>query len=307
MDINVTNGSNRLTFDSLTLGSVDMSGAPLNITISNSPVLGCSEIQTPSMNNSNIVFDGITMANVATCPKEGRITVYCSECSGPGGANPAGVTIKNSTFGALTGTTGCTDGIQTGSNGVTIGPNNRFLRILQGSCSAHVDGIQSFAARNTTIFGNYFQGNTVAFGFYDGGVDGPNVTIHDNVVADSEVCDFGTVSNMLFYHNTMRTSGCRVGGINQAGGGSGTYRDNIMGSTFNDPNFYPTGSHCTTCTYTHNLFTGASEGTGNTLGTPTYMGGANPATWQGYQLTAGSLGHNGATDGLDFGVTTYGP
>ena len=88
------------------------------------------------MDDNHIVFDN-DVFNLASCPSgsclgyEGRIS-FAYE-----GPNPAGVTVKNSTF-----TSGCADGVQfvgSAGRGVTIGPGNTFTNLLQGSCAPHVD------------------------------------------------------------------------------------------------------------------------------------------------------------------------
>jgi hypothetical protein len=66
--------------------------------------------------------------------------------------------------------------------------------------------------------------------------------------------------------------------------------------------------NCTGCSITHNLFKYSQDaaGTNNLIGTPLFVGGTNPSTMAGYQLTSSSLGYRAATDGLDMGVGTFG-
>ena len=52
----------------------------------------------------------------------------------------------------------------------------------------------------------------------------------------------------------------------------------------------------------HNLNAGVS-GTGNISGTPVFVGGPHPTSYEGYALAAGSPGKGAASDGTDMGVT----
>ncbi|WP_454626946.1 hypothetical protein [Bradyrhizobium cenepequi] len=53
-------------------------------------------------------------------------------------------------------------------------------------------------------------------------------------------------------------------------------------------------------TNTKNMWSGASSP--NINGVPTFVGGANPTTYQGYKLAPGSAGKNAASDGTDVGA-----
>lgn len=296
MYVGGSSAPNGLTFSGLTwTNDVQFDGPVRNFTIRQS-AFGTQAmliVETGTYNANNVLFDANTHGALNAGPDrpEGRISIR------NGSGNPSGVAITNSVFGPG----GCSDGVQTAGNTVTIGPGNLFTGIVQGSCNEHVDAIQGYSAANTVIVGNFFVGNTVAFGFYDG-EDG--MVIRDNVVNGAEVCDLGTLTNLLMIHNTFRTTQCRIGGINFPGGGSGLITDNIFhgGSIVN-------GSSAFGGTRTHNQFatSGAQSGTNNIIGAPTYTGGSAPATWAGWQLTSGSIGFGVASDTGDMGAATFGP
>ena len=46
----------------------------------------------------------------------------------------------------------------------------------------------------------------------------------------------------------------------------------------------------------------SGAGSPNISGSPTFAGGADPTTWAGFELTSGSTGHAGGSDGADVGI-----
>ena len=69
-------------------------------------------------------------------------------------------------------------------------------------------------------------------------------------------------------------------------------------------------SGCVSCPVSYNLFdsSGRATGTNTVSGMPSFTGGANPTTYAGYALAAGSPGKANASDGIDRGVRfTAGP
>ena len=53
---------------------------------------------------------------------------------------------------------GCSDGIQTGSDGGDIGPGNEFTNIQQNGCDPlHVDPLQIYGGTNLDIHDTYRQ------------------------------------------------------------------------------------------------------------------------------------------------------
>jgi hypothetical protein len=57
---------------------------------------------------------------------------------------------------------------------------------------------------------------------------------------------------------------------------------------------------------TNNMVRSGATG-GNFTGTPSYVGGATPSTWQGFRLNSGSPGEGAATDGTNVGSLFFNP
>ena len=111
--------------------------------------------------------------------------------------------------------------------------------------------------------------------------------------------DLGSLTGTSFKHNTLVNVSPRVGGINTSGGGSGTFTENIMsGSDFNSGPL----SSCSSCTFTHNMFSGGGSGSNNIIGSPLFTGGTSGTTMPGFQLLASSPGYKAALDGTDMGT-----
>lgn len=245
-------------------------------------------IETQGYNENNILIDGNTFgAFNKTGVGEGRISVR--NPNGPG-SDPVGVTITNNVFGPG----GCSDGVELGTNGVIVGPGNVFTGIVQSGCETHVDSIQGYGDRDSVVIGNYFDGtNTVDLGWYDGGA---GHRFENNVLRDA-VTSFRGLSNITITHNTFLGSDFRIEGKSGAPS-SMTIRDNV----FLGVNVVGSLA-CDGCAIAHNMFDGAGFGTDNITGTPTFVGGASPSTYDGFSLAAGSIGENAATDGLDMGIS----
>lgn len=300
--LEANNGANGVIFDGLAFGDSGISGSTTkNITIQNSS-FGTNQldISTINFNNNNILIDRNTFGahNASSC--EGRLCVHWG--NGPG-STPAGVVITNNTFGPG----GCSDGVQTGSNGVVVGPGNSFTGIVQGSCSQHVDAIQAYGSAKTVINGNYFVDNTIHIGMYDGG---SNETITNNVFVRGngrplQVNSVGMVLRHNTFFNTDEFSlGAKPG---ETPSTNWTVSDNIWVNA--QLGYFGGQAVCVNCSYSNNLIDAQSSvvnSTNTISGSPTFVGGSNPTTWAGFQLAAGSLGKNRATDGSDVGSTLFG-
>lgn len=301
-----------LIFDGITISGGTISGPAHDLTFKNSTFTdkltiypsannnACSSCA--AMNNNNIVFD-TDLFNMAANQSgaggyEGRVQVQL------GGPTPAGITIKNSKF-----TTGCADGIQLGGigggYGLTIGPNNEFYNLQQGSCAQHIDSIQLVGAgvpySGPVITGNYFHNNTTGIVNYDYPAD---AQITNNVfvnISQDAVSGVSSTTSVVA-HNTVigNTIGCNV-----------THQGDICHSAIYDNiapgiNLYGTGKPTVN---DYNLCTsGGCVGTHSLNGTPAYVGGSTPITYAGYALTGTSIGTSAANDGRDMGinVTTSG-
>lgn len=286
----VTGGTQYLRFANLTIPGMSIDGANTkHIAVANSVFTQKLDIVTTNFNANDILVDSNTFSGInANGGAEGRVSVHWP--NGPGSV-PAGVVISNNMFNG----NGCSDGVQLGSYGVVVGPGNTFTNLTQGNCTEHVDAIQGYGQSHSVIRGNYFLRPRVCLGFYDSGdseIFEDNIFIGNGVDGTQCVIDLGSLVNAKFNHNTVVGASPRVGGINFSPGGSGTYSENILlnSSFVGEPL-----SSCTACVFTHNL-----------TSAPTFLGGATPAAWAGWQLAPTSAGYKAGLDGKDQGTTFYG-
>jgi hypothetical protein len=296
------NGSNRLKFENLTITGLSLQGGTTkNITIRGSKFTGQAVLRMDGNTNANILIDGNSFDNISVCGNcfEGRLQVLS-------GTNPVGVKITNNHFGGP----GESDGIQLGASGVVIGPGNVFDGIVQANYGRHVDAIQGYGQSHTTITGNYFVNNDIQIMMPSGG---DSETITNNVFIakpGNNGIQLGTHRNGTFTHNTVKNITVNMDKMVESSTQSqnAVARDNIMiNSVFKivDTNGNP---GCYNCTFEYNLFnnSASARGTNNLVGSPTFTGGATPATWTGYQLTTSSLGSKAASDGKDMGANYFG-
>jgi hypothetical protein len=294
--LNTTSGANGFVFDSLTITQWNLSGSTTkNITVKNIRFTGQADLSLCGVSNANILVDSSTFIdiNVDTGAGDGRLQIAQPACRG---SQPVGVTVTNNLFENTVSTVGESDGIQIGANGVVVGPGNVFRGIRQANFDRHIDSIQLYGSSNTVINGNYFINNTVDVGAYDGGID----EIITNNVFQNAVTSFRGHDGTVITHNTFFGSDFRIEGKDGAPSGM-TIRDNLF------RNHSVVGSmSCSSCTITHNQFSSGGFGTNNVIGTPTFLGGATPPTWAGFQLASNSIGKNAGTDGKDMGSNYFG-
>ena len=299
--VNVADSQN-LKFANVTIGGASVStgsSAALHIQFVGIKFTGSVCINNPMNVNQDTLVDSSTFAGVGQGCTEGRLGVNGNNINH---SVPSGIVISNNVFGPG----GCSDGVQIvgGARGVQI-LNNEFVGIKQGSCSpVHADPIQFYGAVAPVVTGNYFHGNST--GIMSAGCNGSQGTYTNNVfVTDGEYPDQ----------------------IVQTGPNGGTYNHNTFANgasiRFGDPNGC---GLVTNVTFTNNIVSGGvhlteSQGTGTftmgfnngaggsnaIIGTPTYIGGTRPSTWAGFELAAGSVGDNAASDGRDIGANTFGP
>ena len=302
------NQSNHLRFQSLTIAGLEIDtnqqGGTKNITVQGNTFTGQSVLNLGNNGNANILLDGNTFDGISVCSNcyEGRVQIVAN----PWSNQLSGVTLTNNHFG----NGGESDGIQNGANGVTIGPGNVFEGILQGSYGRHVDAIQLYGQSNTTITGNFFRNGDTYIMAPDGG---NNEVITNNVFFGSGYywkVQLGSHNNDKVMHNTVvGAMGISIDAkTDQAPSTNVIVQNNLMaGSSFktNDSNGRMA---CTGCTFSSNLFksSGDAMGTGNVIGTPTFVGGVTPTTWQGYRLMEGSVGYRVASDGTNIGANYFG-
>lgn len=263
----------------------DFAGRGLTLTNS-----GCGNLDT--------LIDGNSFTNFSVGGGyEGRLSlVYGS-----------GITITNNFFG----NGGASDGIQLvgGVSNVNISKNT-FSGILESLCgSVHCDAIQLYGAGTGIVIDKNYFTNGDTFIMAPDGSD--SVTLTNNVFDGASTSypgkiQMGSAKNPRFEHNIVINTNA---GFNSKTGGTATtnaiVKNNILiGGQFDT--WY--GGGCSNCTFTRNLFNAASNanGTDNLIGTPTYVDGATPTKYTGFQLTSSSLGYKAATDGNDVGVVFTG-
>ena len=301
IEVNFGSGVNNLRLDGLTIAGAYTNGAR-NVAFVNSRFTGLVRVDTPAnVSNANVVFDHDTFDGLSATATsyEGRLTVR-----GYDNGSPVGVKITNSHFGAG----GCSDGVQIIGNayGVEVGPGNEFSGIRQGACAAHVDSIQLYGSSHTQIVGNYFHDDDTIIMAPDGG---ESEYIADNVMVGGgyvPAVQLGSHRGTQFVHNTVVNIDVHVDHKSGASASSGAVVSNnvfVNGTT----NALDSGN-CSGCTVTNNLFSsnGAATGTNATVGTPVFVGGANPSTYTGYQLAGTSPGRGDGSDGNDLGARVSG-
>ncbi len=297
----------------------------LNLSFENINFAAGASVLVRGPENSNIVFDRDTfVAGNANCTSGGSPTglsgIFYLLYSTATPTTPSGVTVENSVFVAPADLWNPYRAMQTGSP-LTV-KNTVFAGFLARSSAAscnHVDTLQLFSGTPGTSGGVTFTGNLCYDDYgcimaFDGTSEN---TITDNVCFDIErscvilYSDRGSVVS----HNTQQTGGadpsrCATEPATQACTGSTlfenghkpgdpatsgeTYTNNVAGSP---PNIGDPGSLATN---THNMWPGASAP--NISGNPSFAGGTRARTWAGSELSSGSAGHHGGSDGLDVGV-----
>lgn len=278
--------------DSVTIAGGHIGGTTTNVTISNSSFTDVFMVDSTRA-NANLVFDGNSHANIdaPSGSYPARLTIYCT-------GSPSGITIQNSVFGPG----GDADGVRPDCDDVQV-LRNEFADIVDKGGN-HADPIQFYGARRAVIRGNYFHNQKGEISAYIMQADGgEGNVIEDNVFAGGPGVTFGITlysdKGSIIRHNTF---GRGVGGFNVPSGtinlgnksgqpvSTGTIiRDNVLASA-NDGPF--TGDH--------NLTQSPMSGTGNVVGTPSFVG---PLTsYAGYRLSTSSPGKRAASDGLDIGI-----
>jgi len=290
-------GSSGLRFVGLTISGALVANSA-NITLSHNTLTGMSVIQT-QLPHANIMFDSNRLDGINAGPNdyEGRITVRGYENN-----QPVGVTISNNHFGG-----GCSDGVQVtgGAYGVRIGPGNTFVGLRQRGCTPHVDPIQLYGGPHVVVRGNYFHDNGDGSGGLES-FDGDDYgTVTNNVFVCT--CDYPYSvaamggDNWLIEHNTF------------AGGGHVSFANANDGDTASGNivrnNVFTSGGGISASgsawgTNDHNLNAGMA-GRANLKGTPVFVGGKKPQSYQGYRLARRSRGKGAASDGGDLGIRAH--
>lgn len=295
----------------------------LNLTFQNIAFTATGDVLVQGPENSNITFNRDTFVAANAQCSGGSATGITWQFILPyetaTSATPSGVTLENSVFVASADLWNPYRAIQTASSLAVTG--NVFVGYLDhmnaGSCN-HIDTLQIFSGLNGTYGNVIFTGNLCyddygCFMAFDGT---SNNTITDNACFDIESACINLYSDAgsVVDHNTQETGGadpsyCEIL-LNVQPCTSSTLfiNDNKTGDptpggetyTDNTDQYGPNVESGSLTTNTNNMWSGASSP--NINGSPTFTGGTNPTTWAGFELTSGSTGHAGGSDGLDVGL-----
>jgi hypothetical protein len=274
------------------LNSLTVDGALQNSCSRNIEWVDNNVVDTITLTNSGCsgslatLFSGNTFASINVGGMyEGRLSLIYG----------SGITITRNTFGPG----GASDGIFMGGqvSNVTIGPGNVFTGILQANCgSVHCDAIQGYGAGSgVVISGNLFEKGDTFIMMPDGS---SGVSVRDNVFNGNSSgyafkAQFGSAANLVFEHNTLLGTSVAIDSkTGESASSNANARNNILANA----SFKTSGgSGCSNCSLTSNL-----------AATPSFVGGANPTSLTGFQLTASSAGYRAASDGKDMGANVSG-
>ncbi|MGZ3803609.1 MAG: hypothetical protein ACXVB4_05330 [Pseudobdellovibrionaceae bacterium] len=303
--------SNYIRLDHMTLTDVLINNHSANIQLVNS-VFQPNQLGLAIVDSSKILVDNVDFTQVNQLTWTGRINLNNATYSTISNCKIAGVGTDSAApkYGAA-------DGIMVIGNSAnnTIGPNNWFTGILQSLCDvanpgSHCDAIQFYGAGPyNLITGNYFENGNTFIMSPDGAT---NVTVTNNVFNGAGVIydwklQFGSADGVLFEHNTLINAGVT---FDSKTGNPASSNILAKNNIVNDIGIKTSGgSGCSpNCVFDHNLFgsSGISSGTNNLIGAPSFIGGASPSTFAGFQLTTTSLGYKAATDGNDIGTNYFG-
>ena len=296
-----------ITLDGMVVTDLNLGGAETkHITVRNSRFdQAQAVIHAGQLADADILFDHNAHIGFVKCANCSEARLQISDH----GDQPSGITVRNSLFKG-----GNSDGIQNGAYGTQI-LDNEFVDIKQidDASGVHADSIQLFGSKDTLVQGNYFH--DVA-----DGIMAPDNADHerilDNVFAVNGspfAITLQSDQSSVVRHNTLLDGTCDFGlrcGIIRLGNKPGNPQS--YGTTVMDN----IASELCTCDQTSqslvvnpvfefNLLTQAIDPgfpATNWRGTPTYVGGASPATLPGFALTEDSDGRFGASDGDDVGA-----
>jgi hypothetical protein len=273
--------------------------------------------------NSNIVFNRDTFVDGnAACSGGSPSTLgaaFMLLYKTAAATTPSGVTLENSIF-VAPGDLWNPNRAMESESGLTIENNviAGFLDHTESASCNHIDGLQIYSGSNSPWGGITFTGN-LCYDDYDciAGFDGTSDnTITDNACFDIEqnCIDLYSDTDSVINHNTQEAggadpSGCATEPSTQACSSSTLFLNSNKtgdsapgGETYtnNVDQHGPNAESGSLSTNTNNMWSSASSP--NIRGTATFTGGSDPMTWAGFELTSGSTGHAGGSDGLDVGI-----
>src|ERR1700754_2611212 len=304
-------------------------------TVTITPQSGASVTMYPTISQSNIKLDGLTISggylngakntSIVNTTVTGMLRIdtpkaitnagvlidhdtfsginVCSSCyegrltvRGYQNTAPVGVTITNNLFGPG----GDADGVQIigDAYGVQVGPGNEFRGLAQVS-AAHTDPLQLYGSSHTVITGNWMHDNATGIMAPDGS---SQETITNNVIQTTGYpwpIILGAGVGDTVAHNTLPSGGdIAIDKANDGSTSSGdTVYNNIADAVVNTSGGAPQGT-----TADYNLLSGRTIGAHDVKGSPTYSGGSSPSSFAGFGLASGSAGVSKANDGRNIGV-----
>lgn len=308
--VSITGSTNGLTFDGINYKGIGITGANAsNLTFRNGDASkGTIEVDGVKTTTPNILFENLThinQDNSGFC-RGGAfpcVGVAAYHFSYSGRSSPV-ATIRGAYIDG-----GCADGIQSGVPFIL--ENSTISNKQVGACpnDPHTDATQLYGGpfAGTIIRGNYYYRNVQVLAAFDG-VD--KILVENNVFdpgpdGERRPCQIELYSDdsSVVRHNTIVYRGNSYGNIcldrksaDNAGFGT-VIVDNIATSIL-------TANGSTFAQRSNNLVR-SGAGSGDFTGTPTFIGGAIPASYAGFELTSGSVGKGAGSipAGSDIGIT----
>lgn len=307
--VGITGSTNGVTFEGINYNGITITGtSAANLTFRNGDASkGTIQIDGVKTTTPNILFENLTHINQ---DNSGFCRGGAFPCVGAAGYwfSYSGRSTPVATIRGAYIDGGCADGVQ---SGVPFVLENSTIKNKQvGSCpnDPHTDATQLYGGpfAGTIIRGNYYYRNVQVLAAYDS-VD--KILVENNVFdpgpdGERRPCQIELYSDdsSVVRHNTIVNRGS-YGNIcldrksaDNAGFGT-VVVDNIANSIV-------TANGSTAAQRSNNLVR-SGAGAGDFTGAATFLGGAFPTTYAGFELTAGSPGKGaGATPaGSDIGIT----
>jgi hypothetical protein len=294
--LNLTNGDANFTIDGFFITGADFTGTPgpHDITISNcnshssSGAGGLFEVDGPEDANILIVDHEFTAIGDGGDDTEAAIRFSY-------GPADSGFTIKRCNFHDM-----AADGVKLGA--AAIIEDCIFDAVTPDDPDKHTDAIQLFDGDGATIRRSFFTGCEQSIGGFDGTQE---CLIEDNVVVDGDahwITLMGDDPASIVRHNTVIGGDIYLSSKSGAPSSKTYVLDNIADGVA----LTGTVVNGTPSANTHNMFPSGASGS-NFNGTPTFVGGATPTTWAGYELDPDSDGVGAASDGHDVGIRVTTP
>jgi hypothetical protein len=279
----------------VTVTGGSITGGARDITIRDSVFTG--QLKLDGLASSNVVLDHNSHNNLGAAQNVSPARIHLTWYS----QTHSGVTISNSLMAG-----GDSDGVQ---SGVGVNVINNEFRDLCDRGGNHTDNVQLLRAPGSVVRGNYVHLTTPCTTQGIAAYDGLERTLIESNVVDIRRgwgIEVYSDAGSTVRHNTLKYyppgcyggSACGMIDINRKPAdpaGTGTVVvDNIATRI--------TIMNGSTLAARHHNLVRQSAGSGDTVGTPVFAGGANPTSYAGFLLAGGSAGKGAASDGADAGI-----